>query len=89
MQAWEAYHKAGKTDAMTGAFFRPKPVEQLFDCESDPDNVKNLADDPAQAQRLARMREGLKQQQTTLHDCGFLPEGILVQRAKQHQNHHL
>ncbi len=85
MQAWEAYHKAGKTDAITGSFFRPKPVEQLFDCESDPDNVKNLADDPAQAQRLARMREGLKQQQTTLHDCGFLPEGILVNRAKQNK----
>jgi hypothetical protein len=85
MQAWEAYHKAGKTDAVTGAFFRPKPVEQLFDCESDPDNVKNLADDPTQAQRLARMRDALKQQQTTLHDCGFLPEGILVQRARQNR----
>ena len=85
MQAWEAYHKAGKTDAMTGAFFRPKPVEQLFDCESDPDNVKNLANDPAHAKRMARMREGLKQQQTTLHDCGFLPEGSLTRRADQHR----
>jgi N-sulfoglucosamine sulfohydrolase len=85
MPAWEAYHRAGKTDAITGAFFRPKAVEELFDCESDPDNVKNLADDPAQAQRLARMRDGLKKQQTLHHDCGFLPEGILVQRAKQHQ----
>jgi N-sulfoglucosamine sulfohydrolase len=85
MQAWEAHHKAGKTDAITGAFFRPKQVEELFDCESDPDNVKNMAAEPAQAQRLARMRDGLKQQQTTLHDCGFLPEGILVNRAKQNQ----
>jgi arylsulfatase A-like enzyme len=85
MKAWEAYHKAGKTDALTGAFFRPKPVEQLFDCESDPDNVKNLANDSAHAERLARMREGLKQQQTTLRDCGFLPEGILVQRAKHNK----
>jgi arylsulfatase A-like enzyme len=85
MQAWEAHHKAGKTDAITGAFFRPKPVEQLFDSESDPDNVKNLAYDPAQAQRLARMREGLKKQQTMHHDCGFLPEGILLQRANEHK----
>ena len=85
MKAWEAYHKAGKTDAMTGAFFRPKPAEELFDCESDPDNVKNLADDPAQAQRMALMREGLKKQQTMHHDCGFLPEGILVDRARQHK----
>ena len=85
MQAWEAYHKAGKTDAVTGAFFRPKPVEQLFDCEADPDNVNNLADDPAYAKRLARMRNLLKERQTALHDCGFLPEGTLVYRAKEHQ----
>jgi len=85
MPAWEAYHKAGKTDAITGAFFRPKATEELFDCERDPDNVRNLANDPAQAERLARMREGLKQQQTMIHDCGFLPEGILVQRAKANQ----
>ena len=85
MKAWESYHNAGKTDTVTGAFFRPKPVEELFDCESDPDNVKNLANDPAHGQRLANMRDGLKKQQTTTHDCGFLPEGILVQRAKQNQ----
>jgi len=85
MKAWEAYHKARKTDATTGAFFRPKPAEELFDCESDPDNVKNLANDPARAERLARMREGLKKQQTMLHDCGFLPEGTLVHRAKEHK----
>lgn len=85
MPAWEAHHKAGKTNALTGAFFRPKPVEELFDCERDPDNVKNLAGDPAHAQRLAQMRAGLQQQQTALFDCGFLPEGILVQRAKQHE----
>ena len=85
MKAWEAHHKAGKTDAITGAFFRPKPIEELFDCESDPENVKNLATDPAHAERLARMRESLKQQQTLHHDCGFLPEGTLVHRAKQHQ----
>ena len=83
MPAWEAWHKAGKTDELTGAFFRPKAVEQLFDCESDPDNVRNLAADPAHAARLTRMREQLKHQQTTTHDCGFLPEGILANRAKR------
>ncbi len=85
MKAWEAHHKAGRTDALTGAFFRPKAVEELFDCESDPENVRNLAGDPAHAARLARMREGLQQQQRLHHDCGFLPEGILVQRARQHR----
>ena len=41
MKAWLEYHQAGNTDKITGAFFREKPVEQLFDCEEDPDNVSN------------------------------------------------
>lgn len=85
MKAWEAYHNASMTDAITGAFFRPKPVEELFDCENDPDNVTNLATVPAHAQRLASMRDSLKELQTSHHDCGFLPEGMLLQRAKQYQ----
>lgn len=85
MTAWEAHHKSGKTDVITGAFFRPKPVEELFDCHRDPDNIKNLANDPAQAERLFLMREGLKKHQMAHHDCGFLPEETLVHRAKRHQ----
>jgi len=81
MPAWEAHHIAGRTNAVTGAFFRPKPVEQLFDCESDPDNVRNLADNPAHANQLARMRDLLKREQIAVHDCGFLPEGILMHRV--------
>lgn len=85
MAAWDAYHRAGKTNAITGAFFRPKAVEELFDCEADPDNVNNLAADPTQAQRLARMREDLKSQQLITHDCGFMPEASLVNRAAENK----
>jgi N-sulfoglucosamine sulfohydrolase len=85
MSAWEACHRDGKTNAITGAFFRPKAVEELFDCEADPDNVDNLANDPVQSQRLARMREDLKKQQLITRDCGFMPEASLVSRAKAHE----
>jgi N-sulfoglucosamine sulfohydrolase len=85
MKAWEAYHLAGKTDALTGAFFRPKAAEELFDCKNDPYNIRNLAADPAHATRLAQMRKELKQQQISYHDCGFVPEGILAHRVKAAQ----
>lgn len=85
MRAWEAHHLAGGTNALTGAFFRPKPVDQLFDCETDPDNVRNLAEDPAQNGRLARMRKMLQSEQVALKDCGFLPEGILLHRVAKRQ----
>ena len=31
------------------------------------------------------MRDGLKQQQVITYDCGFLPEGVLANRAKKYQ----
>ena len=68
-----------------GPSFGPNQVEELFDCEIDPDNVMNLAADPSQSDRLARMRDVLNKQQTMHHDCGFLPEGTLVHRAKENQ----
>lgn len=85
MRAWEAHHLAGGTDALTGAFFRPKPVEQLFDGISDPDNVRNLAADPAHAERLAWMRELMQREQRAVNDCGFLPEGILLHRVAENK----
>jgi N-sulfoglucosamine sulfohydrolase len=84
MMAWDRYHRAGKTNALTGAFFRPKVAEMLFDCDADPDNVHNLASDPAHAERLSRMRAALREQQIAIHDCGFLPEATLLHRVEQH-----
>ena len=85
MNAWEKHHLAGKTDAITGAFFKPKPVEQLFDCLQDPDNVANLAGNPDYADRLKQMRTSLKDRQVAIHDCGYLPEDMLLARSKKHQ----
>ena len=44
--AWEAHHRAGKTDEITGRFFGTKPMEELYDTSVDPDNVNNLIDSP-------------------------------------------
>jgi arylsulfatase A-like enzyme len=43
-------------------------VTQLFDLRSDPFELRNLAGDPAQAKRLARMTAGLQQQQRQFGD---------------------
>ena len=51
-RAWEDWHRAGKTDAVTGRWFREKPPEELYDTWEDPDNVVNLIDDPAYQRKL-------------------------------------
>mgnify|MGYP001997791640 CR=1 FL=1 len=85
MSAWARHHQQGKTDEITGAFFRPKPVEQLFDTLSDPDNVHNLAYDSAHSKTLKRMRNSLKEYILKLHDCGFAPEATLAHRASSNK----
>jgi hypothetical protein len=83
-RAWEAAHRQGRTDAVTGRFFGPKPVEELYDTRADPDNVTNLADRPDHRATLEAMRRQLRAWRLEVHDTGLLPE---VERARRVAGH--
>ena len=68
---------AGQLNATQMALFEPKPVEQLFDCANDPDNVRNLAGDPAHRATLERLRAANRAHLLKTRDTGFMPEPIL------------
>jgi N-sulfoglucosamine sulfohydrolase len=48
--------------------FRHRPAEELYDLGADPDEVVNLAADPARANVLADLRAQLAQWRTATHD---------------------
>ncbi len=79
--AWEKHHKEGKTDEITGRFFRPRVSEEFYDTVEDFDNVHNLIDDPKHQAKIAELRKALRNKQLELHDSGLLPEGMRVRRA--------
>jgi tetratricopeptide (TPR) repeat protein len=81
-RAWEDWHRAGKTDAVTGRWFRKKPAEELYDTWEDPDNVVNLIDDPSYQKIADDLRGALKEWQLKVRDCGLLPECERVKRAE-------
>ncbi|WP_430816524.1 sulfatase family protein [Carboxylicivirga sp. RSCT41] len=54
------------------------PYEELYDLETDPDEVHNLANDPAHQTRLKELRKALYQWQLSVNDKGFIPEHDLV-----------
>ncbi|MEM6778933.1 MAG: sulfatase-like hydrolase/transferase [Planctomycetota bacterium] len=79
--AWEAHHRAGKTNEITGRFFRPRVSEEFYDNETDFDNVHNLIDDPAHQEKIAELRSAMRQKQLELYDTGLLPEKMRERRA--------
>jgi arylsulfatase A-like enzyme len=78
MKEWAGLFAAGKLNAAQRAFFENKPTEELFDCAADPDNVRNLAADPAARPQLLRLRAALRAHQLAVRDTGFMPEPLLV-----------
>ena len=79
--AWEQHHRDGKTDEVTGRFFRPRVSEEFYDNDSDFDNIYNLIDSPEHEGRIAKMQKALRAQQLKLHDSGLLPEKMRERRA--------
>jgi hypothetical protein len=80
MKAWQRLHDEGKLNDVQDRFFRTKPAEELYDTEADPWEIRNLADDPAQRERLVRMRAELRRWMIEIRDLGFLPEAELRTR---------
>lgn len=76
MQAWEEEYRAGNLNAIQNQFFEPKPAEELYLISEDPWSVDNLADDPAYASDLERLREVNAEWVRDIKDLGFIPEGI-------------
>ena len=73
-QSWETAYKEGKCNATQSIFWNTKPVEELYDLEIDPWEVKNLAYDKAYKDVILRMRGALTNWMKTVKDVGLIPE---------------
>lgn len=74
-QSWEREHLAGRLDEVQSAFWQPKPGIELYDTQSDPDQVHNLAGDPAYREDEERLAAALRAHLLDIWDNGFLAEG--------------
>ncbi len=72
----------GKLNAAQMTYAGPsKPLEELYDTEADPHQVRNLAGDPAHRAALERLRGRLRAWIRETRDLGFLPEPELARRT--------
>ena len=72
------FYRMTNKEKMTAAqwhFAGPtRPVEELYDCQADPQNLKNLAGSEAHQIILKRLRKAHRKHITQTVDLGFLPE---------------
>ena len=91
---WEELYKEGKLTEIQKRFFEPQGSEELYDLSVDPFETCNLANDPAYAGELRRMRGLLKENLVSKNDLGLLPESIWLEEGSSNptgygkQSHH-
>lgn len=59
---------------------RRKPLEELYDTETDPHEVRNLASEPRYFEKLAELRAAHEEWTREYGDLGHLPEPELVRK---------
>ncbi len=80
-RVWKELYDAGTLTPPRTYFWERKPAEELYDLQSDPDEVKNLAAVPEQAARLKQYRSALRQHLLAIRDTAFLGEAGMHRRA--------
>lgn len=80
-QEWRELSRAGKLNPTQDRFFQPKPVEALYDLQSDPYETRNLSESAEHADVLLELRTELAEKVTSLPDLSFYPESLLAEVA--------
>jgi len=81
-QVWHQLFEQGKLNAAQSTFWQTKPVEELYDLKTDPDEVNNLAGLDKYREVVANMRDAQQQWERRIKDAGFLSEWEIHSRSK-------
>ena len=82
-RVWRRLFDEGKATKEQSIFWQvPKAPEELYDLESDPDEVHNLARSPEHQAILKKLRQAQRDHAAKIRDVGFLPEGEIHSRSQ-------
>jgi uncharacterized sulfatase len=72
---WKKRHDDKTLTPAQDVFWNTKAPEELYDLQSDPDEVNNLASSSAHTDIKRKLREAQQQLARSIRDVGFHPEG--------------
>jgi len=81
-QLWKELYDSGKATPAQSRFWQKREPEELYDLQSDPDEVINLASDSNHLAKLEELRAANRQHLLKIRDVGFLPEDEIHTRSK-------
>jgi arylsulfatase A-like enzyme len=81
-RVWKEMYDQGTLRPPETYFWEKKPVEELYDLESDPHEIRNLALSPRHQATLERMRNVERAWVRSIRDVGFLPENEIHSRSE-------
>jgi N-sulfoglucosamine sulfohydrolase len=80
---FEAWIRQKRLEGPVSLFFAPeKPKEELYDTQSDPHEIRNLAADPEHRGALERLRDVHEHWMKEIGDQGLIPESELRERMR-------
>ncbi|GAG23745.1 unnamed protein product, partial [marine sediment metagenome] len=80
------FAEGGLNELQARLFAPVRPVEELYNLESDPHEIHNLADSPEHRDTLKRLRLKLLVWMEETKDLGLVPEPELEQLAKKYSS---
>lgn len=80
-QVWKRMYDAGKLVPPQTYFWETKPAEELYDLQSDQDEVHNLVGSDKHLDVLNELREAQHQKLLAIRDLGFMPEAEIHRLA--------
>lgn len=81
-RVWRARYDAGQANDAQSIFWRtPKAPEELYDLQTDRDEVRNLANSPEHRAVLEKLRAAQRAHLERVRDIALLPEGEMHARA--------
>ena len=78
---WHQLYREGKLSPPRTHFWETKTAEELYDLDEDPDETRNLANNPEHASVLERLRAARREWSLSIRDLGFLPENAIHSRS--------